>query len=82
MLFNLLGLVASILGFVCWIIILIDAFRNSILKGFLCLLCFIYMIYFAFVEFKNDNKVLIILGWLFGGAIAGGLYQMNVYQMR
>ncbi len=68
--FGLLGIVLGLVGLVCGIIILIDAFKNEIWKGLLCLFCWPYTLYYAFVEFENDKKPLILAGWL-GGAIIG-----------
>jgi len=68
---QIVGLLLSIVGLVCAIIILIDAFKNEIWKGIVGLLCGLYLIYYAFVEFKHDQKWLIIIGWLVG--IGGGI---------
>ncbi|HLO97312.1 MAG TPA: hypothetical protein VK171_01845 [Fimbriimonas sp.] len=74
--YSLFALLGSVLAIACAIIILIDAFKNSILKGFLCLLCWFYMLYYAIVHFQHDKKVLIIVGWLFGSAIGAGFGSM------
>lgn len=68
---QVIGLLLSILGLVCAIIILIDAFKDAIWKGLVGLLCGLYLIYYAFVEFDHEKKWLIILGWLVG--IGGGV---------
>lgn len=75
-LFLILGVVAAIAGLVCWIIILIDAFRDSILKGIIGLLCGLYLLYYSIFEFEHDNKWLLIIGAFGGGAIASGLLRM------
>ena len=62
----------SLLGLVCAIIILIDAFKDAIWKGLVGLLCGLYLLYYAFVEFDHEHKWLIILGWLLG--IGGGIF--------
>ncbi len=73
--FMLLGLVASLGGLVCWVILLIDAFKSAVWKGFVGLLCGLYLLYFAFTEFNHEKKWLII-GGCFGGAIIGSIFQM------
>ena len=64
----------SLIGLVCGIIILIDAFKNEVWKGIVCLVtCGLYMLYYAFVEFQNDKKWLIVAGWLGGGIVSAAL---------
>jgi hypothetical protein len=71
------GLLALAAG-VCWIIILIDAFKNEIWKGIVGLLCGLYLLYYAFAEYQAPNKWTIvgvaIGGWIVGIALmfAGG----------
>ena len=71
-LLTLLGAVMSIASVVCAIIILIDAFKNEVWKGIVCILCGFYMLYYAFAEFQHEKKVLILVGWLVAGIIGGG----------
>jgi len=54
-----LGLVIS---FVCWLLIVVSAFNDSMLKGFLCLFCFLYGFWYAFFEFKHKWKWVIVIG--------------------
>ena len=68
-----LGGLAYIAGFVCTIIILIDAFKNEIWKGVVSILCGLYLLYYMFAEFESDNKVLIIIGALLGN-IGGAVF--------
>jgi hypothetical protein len=68
-----LGGVCWLAALVCGIIILIDAFKNEIWKGIVSLLCFLYLLYYAFAEFDAENKWLIIAVWLLGGAVGGAL---------
>jgi len=72
-LFLVLSAVAAILGFICWIIILIDAFQDALWKGFVGLLCGFYLLYYGLFEFEHDDKLLILLGALGGSAVAAGL---------
>jgi len=71
-LMQIVGILLSLLGLVCAIIILIDAFKDAIWKGLVGLLCGLYLLYYAFVEFDHEHKWLIILGWLLG--IGGGIF--------
>jgi hypothetical protein len=53
---------------VCWVIILIDAFKNEVWKGIVFFLCGLYALYYTFVEFDHDQKWPIVIGYLLGGA--------------
>lgn len=75
-LFLILGVVAAIAGLICSIIILIEAFRESIVKGIFCIICGLYGLYYAVFDFEHDNKWLIVLGALGGGTIAGGFLRL------
>jgi len=68
-----LFLVAGLIGS---IIILIEAFRDEIWKGFVCLLCGLYFLYYAIFDFEHDNKWLIVLLSVGGSAIAGGILRL------
>lgn len=80
---GILGMLISIVGLVCFIIILIDAFKNAVWKGILGIFCFLYLIYYAFAEFQHEKKGLIIAGWLlpwiigYGLMTAGGLMALG-----
>lgn len=75
-LLTLLGAAFGIGGFVCGIIILIEAFKDEVWKGFVCLLCGFYTLWYAFTDFEHDNKWGVVLGWLFGSIIASGLFNL------
>jgi hypothetical protein len=66
---TILAIVGSLISLVCWIIILIAAFKDEIWKGVVGLICGLYLLYYAFVEFDHENKWLIILGALLGTAL-------------
>ena len=70
------SLAFSLVFLVCWVIILIDAFKNEWWKGLLCFFCFLYMLYYAFAEFQNDKKALIIALWLGSMVLSWGLFAM------
>jgi len=69
----LLGVVFCIISFVCSIIILISAFQDEIWKGILYLVCGLYGIYYALVEFDHEKKWLILAGAFLGGFAGWGL---------
>lgn len=66
----MIGTILAIVATVCWIVVLIDAFKKSVLKGLIALFCWLYLIYYAVAEFEHENKWLIVipailcaLGW-------------------
>ncbi|AIE85230.1 hypothetical protein [Fimbriimonas ginsengisoli] len=77
--FLILGVIAIVLSIVCSIIVLIEAFKDSILKGVLCFVCGCYFLYYALFDFEHENKWLIVIGSLGGGSIASGLLKMGGY---
>ncbi|HLK59563.1 MAG TPA: hypothetical protein VKU00_23575 [Chthonomonadaceae bacterium] len=81
MAFAALGGLFCLVGFVCAIIILIDAFKNEIWKGIVAFLCWIYMLYYAFAEFQHEKKGLILAGWIIGGVLGGVLLNMGIAQI-
>ncbi len=76
MILTLLAIVAWIGGFACGVIILIDAFQDAIWKGIVSLLCGLYFLYYMLFEFEHDNKWMIVIGALAGGAVGTGLRLM------
>ena len=70
---TLLGWLFIIAGAVCSIIVLIHAFQNEIWKGIVSLLCGLYWLYYAIVEFDHQHKWLIVGGALAGSLIGGAL---------
>ena len=66
-LLSLVGLVCVLASLVCSIIILVAAFQESILQGFLSLCIPFYILYYAIARFENDNKAMILVIWLLGG---------------
>ncbi len=75
---TVLSIALSAVSLVCAIIILIDAFQDEVWKGLVGLLCGLYLLYYAIVEFDHPNKWLIIIGWLASGIIGGIIYSMFV----
>lgn len=74
---TLLAAIVGVVSFVCWLVVVVDAFKNSILKGILCLLCGLYYLWYAFVDFKHESKWVIVLLSIFGGGLAGWLYTLR-----
>ncbi|HLO97311.1 MAG TPA: hypothetical protein VK171_01840 [Fimbriimonas sp.] len=60
----------------CLIRILLHAFQTSVLKGFICLLCWFYLVYYAIFEFKHEQKNDILAGWVVGMIVANILRYM------
>ncbi len=58
--------VFAIAGIVCYIIVLVDMFRDEIWKGVLGLICGLYTLYYAVFEFEHEYKWAIVLGLLAG----------------
>lgn len=74
--FLLLGCLVGLAGIGCWIYTIVEAFRDEIWKGFLTLLCGLYWLYYVFFDFEDDNKWPIVLGAIFGNAIAFGIISL------
>lgn len=70
----LLELIFWLLGAICTLIILVDAFRSSVLKGCISFFCCFYYFWYALFEFKHENKFLIVLGSFVGGGVGGLLH--------
>lgn len=73
LLFTILSAGFGIMSLVASIYILVEAFRDEIWKGILCILCGFYFLWYAIFDFDADNKWLWVLLSLGGGAIAGCL---------
>ncbi len=65
-----LGGLLGIVSFVCWLIVLIQAFNDSLWKGILALLCGLYWLYYAIFEFTHEHKWAIVLLAILGGGSA------------
>ncbi len=48
----------------CSYIVIVEAFRDEIWKGFVAIIFPFYLWYYAFAEFEHDQKSLIIAGML------------------
>ena len=67
----LLAVPLGIVSLICYIIILIDAFQQEVMQGFLCFCCGPYMLYYAFARFDHEKKGLILIVWLVSGTLSG-----------
>ena len=70
---GVLGYLFILAGFVCQIIILIDAFKNEVWKGLVGFFCGLYLLYYAIAEYQAENKWLIVGLWLGGTIVGSGL---------
>ena len=78
-----IGGILTFVGFICYIIILVHAFKDSVAQGFLSLCVPFYVFYFMFAKLQSDKKGLLIGGFLGGYIIgyalmiAGGLLEVT-----
>ncbi|MCC6729206.1 MAG: hypothetical protein IT208_07690 [Chthonomonadales bacterium] len=63
------GALLSLAATIAWLFVLVDAFRSSVGKGILALLCGLYWLYYAVFEFEHEHKWLIVILAIAGGAI-------------
>lgn len=66
-----MSIIFGLICAICSILILIDAFQKSLLKGLFCLICCFYFFWYALFEFEHENKFLIVLGSFIGGGVGG-----------
>ena len=72
----ILAIVVGIASLWCTILILIDMFKDEIWKGIVGLLCGFYLLYYGIFEYDHENKWIIVLTSLAGGAIASFLLSL------
>lgn len=60
----LIGVVLTLIGFVCSIFVIAHAFRRSVGTGFMVLCVPCYSVYYAFSQFEHRQKGLIVAGYL------------------
>lgn len=73
---EIIGLVLNLVGFICAIIILVAAFKESVAQGFLSLCVPFYILYYMFAKYESDKKGLVIGGYLIG-VIGGVIFALN-----
>ena len=76
-----LGGICSIVSLVCWVIVLIDAFKNEVWKGIVGFICGLYLLYYAFAEYESENKTAVLVGWLASSALGFVFYRMGMSSM-
>jgi len=77
MLFTILGLMFILLSAVCFLFILIHAFRRSVGTGVIVLCIPFYNLYYGFMQFEHRYKNLIIPGWLGGFGLGAALLTLG-----
>jgi len=77
-----LGGGCMIVALVCWVILLVAAFRDAVWKGIVGFFCGLYLLYFGFAEYDGENKVLITLGMLLGGILGRVLLMVGSSMMH
>ena len=81
--FMILGVAFYLVGFVCWVIILIHAFKEGgALQGILCLCVPFYVLYYAFAKFAHEKKNMIIGGFLGGFVVGAALMVLQVMMAK
>jgi len=71
-----IGGIFILLSLVCWIIILIHAFKASVGEGFLCLCVPCYILYYMFSKFEHEKKGMIIAGYFIGSIVGNVLIRI------
>jgi hypothetical protein len=74
---QLIGLLFGLVCAICTIVILVDAFKNSLLKGLICVFCCFYYFWYALFEFQHENKFLLVVGSFLGGGVGGALAYLH-----
>ncbi len=68
--FVLLAILFSLITIFCHIVVLVNAFMDEWWKGLLGLLCGIYLLYWAIVEYKSTAKWSLLVLWLISAVCA------------
>ncbi|MFI5384744.1 MAG: hypothetical protein ACHQ50_01365 [Fimbriimonadales bacterium] len=75
-LYLILALVAAVIWLVCWMIIVVDAFKYEIWAGLLAIIFPPYFIYWAIFEFEHDRKWTLVIGALGGIWLAALFFEL------
>ncbi len=65
-----LGALLALSAFACQIVVIVSAFKRSVLTGLLSVLCFPFTLYYGFTGFQRPYKGTILAGWLGGLLLA------------
>ncbi len=71
------GVLLTLIGFMCSVLVIVHAFRRSIGTGFMVLCVPCYNVYYAFSQFEHPRKGAVLLGYL-GCLTLGGFLQAAV----
>lgn len=74
MVFMGLGGLFYLVGFVFWVIVIINAFKTDTTQGILCLCVPFYILYWGFAKFTHPKK-----GMIMGGLVGGWILGMILY---
>jgi hypothetical protein len=77
----LIGTVFALACVIAKIIIFVEAFKDEIWKGIVCLFCDIYQIYYTLFEFDHEYKWQIVGAYLGGGIVGGVLLKLGASMM-
>lgn len=61
---SLVGLLFILIAVACFVPVLVHAFSRSVGTGFMVLCIPVYTLYYAFSQFENRRKGLVLAGWL------------------
>lgn len=70
---TIVSLVLGLASLVCWIIIIVEMFKDEIWKGIVGLICWLYALYYGLFEFDHEYRWPIFLVAVFGGAASTGI---------
>ena len=59
---SVLGSIFILGGFLCFVVLWIEMFRDELWKGFVGILCFFYTIYYAIAESELDSRWILLGG--------------------
>lgn len=76
-LYLILAILFGLGSFICWLWIVVDAFRLEPWMGLLSIVFPPYLIYYAIEEFDHDYKWQITVGWLLGSIVAGAFFLLS-----
>jgi hypothetical protein len=72
-----LGGLAAVVSLICWVLLLVGAFKSELWKGLLGLVCGLYLVYYTIAENQDKNKWVLLLGWIAASVVANVLFGMS-----
>ena len=76
-----IGALFIIAALVAHVIVVYHAFKDSLIWGLACLCIPCVSLFYMFFKFEHENKTLIVLLYLFGGAIGGALHGYSFFHL-